>query len=94
MMAYSAAGIQMVLIIGIFVFAGRKLDSHFQLEKPWWTLGLAIFGVIISMTLYAQGFFQDHQKINGRAKPHLLHACCGDHCLGGGGGLLSHPHCT
>jgi tryptophan-rich sensory protein len=62
MMAYSAAGVQMVLIIGIFVFAGRKLDSHFQLEKPWWTLGLAIFGVIVSMTYMLRAFSKITKK--------------------------------
>lgn len=55
-MHLSGAGIQMVLIIGIFVFGGRKLDQHYGLEKPWWTLGLAICGVIISLVFMVRAF--------------------------------------
>lgn len=53
---YSSAGIQMVLIIGIFVYIGRRLDARFALEKPWWTLGLSVFGVIIALIFMVKSF--------------------------------------
>jgi ATP synthase protein I len=59
---YSAAGVQMVLIIGIFVFIGRKLDTAQELQKPWWTLGLSIFGVIISMVYMLRAFSKISKK--------------------------------
>lgn len=59
---YSGAGIQMVLIIGIFVFAGRKLDAHFGLEKPWWTLGLSLLGVVISIIFMVRAFDRISKK--------------------------------
>jgi hypothetical protein len=61
-MHLSGAGIQMVLIIGIFVFAGRKLDQHFQLEKPLWTLGLSVLGVIISLVFMMRAFSKSTKK--------------------------------
>jgi tryptophan-rich sensory protein len=62
LMAYSGAGVQMVLIIGIFVFLGRKLDSHYALERPWWTLGLAVFGVIVAMIYMLRAFSRITKK--------------------------------
>lgn len=61
-MHLSGAGIQMVLIIGIFVFAGRKLDQHFLSGKPWWTLGLSILGVIISLVFMVRAFSKISKK--------------------------------
>jgi F0F1-type ATP synthase assembly protein I len=46
---YSGAGIQMVMIIGLFVFFGTRLDKRFATSKPWWTLGLSLFGVIVAL---------------------------------------------
>jgi hypothetical protein len=62
LMHLSGAGIQMVLIIGIFVFAGRKLDQHFQLEKPLWTLGLSVLGVLISLVFMMRAFSKSTKK--------------------------------
>jgi F0F1-type ATP synthase assembly protein I len=53
---YGGAGIQMVLIIGLFVFIGTRLDRRFATEKPWWTLGLSIFGVIIALIFMIRSF--------------------------------------
>lgn len=59
---YSAAGIQMVLIICIFVFAGRKLDQHFEVEKPWWTLGMSLLGVVIALVYMLRAFSRISKK--------------------------------
>ena len=40
---------QMAAIILAFVFAGRWLDEHFQTEKPMYTAGLTILGVVLSV---------------------------------------------
>ena len=53
---YGSAGIQMVLIIGLFVYLGQRLDAYFQVNKPWWTLGLSILGVIIALVFMVKSF--------------------------------------
>lgn len=52
----SQAGVQMVLIIGIFVFVGYKLDQKFPTKQKWFTLGFSIFGVIIAMIWMLKSF--------------------------------------
>jgi F0F1-type ATP synthase assembly protein I len=39
---YSSMGLQMVITIGLFIFLGRKLDSYFDCDKPWFTLFFAL----------------------------------------------------
>lgn len=46
---YSGSGFQMLAIIGIFTFAGSKLDEVQQTEKPIYTAILAVIGVCISI---------------------------------------------
>lgn len=59
---YGNAGIQMVLIIGVFVLLGRYLDGKTVTDKPWWTMALAIFGVIISVLFMVRKFGQISRK--------------------------------
>jgi F0F1-type ATP synthase assembly protein I len=40
---------QMGITIMAGVWAGRWLDSKMNLQKPWWTLALALAAVIIAM---------------------------------------------
>lgn len=40
---------QMLAIIGGCTWLGTWLDRRFGLSTPWWTLGLALFGVIGAM---------------------------------------------
>jgi len=54
---YSGLAFQMIAIMGVAAWGGRKLDAHFQNETPWWTLGLlllavaaAMYSVIVSLT--------------------------------------------
>lgn len=37
---------QIVITIGLFVLLGRWLDQYLQLEKPWFTLVLALIASI------------------------------------------------
>lgn len=48
---FSAAGIQMGVIIALFTWLGTYLDGKYSSETPWWTIGLSLFGVIASLTL-------------------------------------------
>jgi len=52
----------MVLIIGIFVFAGIKLDAYFHTSRPWFTLGLSLFGVVIAMIYMIRSFTRGSKK--------------------------------
>ncbi|MEO6524872.1 MAG: AtpZ/AtpI family protein [Mucilaginibacter sp.] len=46
---YSGIGIQMVAIIGIFSFAGYKIDQYAGHQTKWVTAILALTGVFIAM---------------------------------------------
>ncbi|WP_167856443.1 AtpZ/AtpI family protein [Hymenobacter metallicola] len=43
---YSGLGFQMLAIIGVCAWGGVKLDEYFQNDKPWYTIGLMVFGLI------------------------------------------------
>lgn len=59
---YGNVGIQMVLIIGVFVVLGRWLDGKYATEKPWWTLALSVFGVIITIVFMIKKFSKISKK--------------------------------
>ncbi|MDG2504594.1 MAG: AtpZ/AtpI family protein [Crocinitomicaceae bacterium] len=48
---FSSLGIQMGLIIFVFTKGGLWLDSYFETETPWYTVGLSLTGVIGSLSL-------------------------------------------
>ena len=50
--ALSGAGIQMGIIIFLSAYAGDKLDAYFQTQTAWFTLGLVLFGIFISLYLF------------------------------------------
>jgi ATP synthase protein I len=43
---YSGLGFQMLAIIGLCTWGGLKLDEHFHNDRPWYTLGLMVFGLV------------------------------------------------
>lgn len=43
---FSSAGIEMGAIIGLFAYAGYRLDCHFHNQTPWWTTFLTLTGVL------------------------------------------------
>jgi len=45
----SGVGAQMAVTICLFAFLGRYLDDTYPMEKKWWTIGLTLFGVAISL---------------------------------------------
>jgi hypothetical protein len=46
LMRYASMGTQILVTIGIFVFAGVKLDQWLHLKFPAFTLGLSLLGVV------------------------------------------------
>ena len=46
---YSAMGFQMVAIIGVFTFAGYKIDESANHSTKWVTALLSLVGVFISL---------------------------------------------
>lgn len=46
---YSGAAFQMLAIIGVFTYAGYRIDDARQSEKPIFTAILALIGVCISI---------------------------------------------
>ena len=46
---YSSLGFEMMAIIGIFTFAGYKIDQWMENEFKGFTLGLMIFSVIVAI---------------------------------------------
>jgi len=46
---YSSIGFQMVVVIGIFTYAGYKIDEAGKHEVKWATAALALIGVFIAL---------------------------------------------
>lgn len=52
---YSGIGFQMIGIIGVFTYAGIKLDQYQQTKTPIYTCLLSLLGVIISLYVIIKG---------------------------------------
>lgn len=46
---YSGLGFQMILIIGVFAFAGYKLDGMLNHQTQWVTALSSLIGVFVSL---------------------------------------------
>ena len=46
---YSGLGFQMIAIIGVFAFAGYKIDAAANHQVKWVTAALSLTGVFISL---------------------------------------------
>jgi len=46
---YSGIGFQMIAIIGLFTFAGYKIDQAANHQTKWVTAALSLIGVFISL---------------------------------------------
>ena len=55
---YAGMGFQMLAIIGIFSWAGIKLDERSSGEKPIYTAILSLLGVIIGIYTVLKDFIQ------------------------------------
>ena len=55
---YSGLGIQMVLIILLFYWAGSKLDVRAANEKPVYTAILSLLGVFAALYISLERFYK------------------------------------
>ena len=46
---YSGMFFQMLFVIGIFAFAGYKIDEYRESHTSWFTAGLSLLGVVIAI---------------------------------------------
>ena len=46
---FSGIGFQMIVIIGLFSFAGYKIDQSYHHQVKWATAALSLTGVFISL---------------------------------------------
>ncbi len=46
---YTSMGFQMLVIIGVFAFAGNKIDHYRGSKTPLFTALLSLIGVVISL---------------------------------------------
>jgi len=46
---FTGLGFQMLVIIGLFTFAGYKIDSYRSNDKPLFVALLGVLGVIVSL---------------------------------------------
>lgn len=53
---YSHVGFVMAAAIGIFLYAGMKLDAYLENEKPLWTIIGALVGVLAAMYYVIKDF--------------------------------------
>ncbi len=51
-------GIQMIVIIVIFVWGGRELDTSLSLKFPIFTLILSLFGVFLAIYFAIKDFIK------------------------------------
>jgi len=57
-MRYAAMGTQMIVIIGLGVFAGYKLDKWLELKVPIFTLILSLFSVGAAIYLSVKDLYR------------------------------------
>ena len=48
---FSGIAIQMGVIIGVSAWGGKKLDEHFNLNKPYLTIVCSLTGVAVALYL-------------------------------------------
>ena len=46
---FTALAFQLIGAIGFFSWLGYYLDQKYVSKTPWWTIGLSLFGVFISL---------------------------------------------
>jgi F0F1-type ATP synthase assembly protein I len=59
---YSNLAIQMAVTIGLGAWGGKKLDEHFQNEKPICTIILSLLGIFTALYLVLKDFIKPDKK--------------------------------
>ncbi len=57
-MRYASMGTQMLVIIGLGVFGGYKLDKHFAFKIPVFTLVLSLLSVAVAIYVSIKDFLK------------------------------------
>ncbi|MBD3749917.1 MAG: AtpZ/AtpI family protein [Sphingobacteriales bacterium] len=52
---YSGLGFQMIVVIALFTFAGHQLDTTQHTQTPFYTAGLGLIGVLVSLYIIIKG---------------------------------------
>jgi ATP synthase protein I len=58
---FAGLGFQMLVIIGVFTFAGYKIDENAGHDTKWVTAVLALVGVFISLFLVIRSVSRDNR---------------------------------
>lgn len=58
---YSSLALEMGIIIGGCAFLGKYLDSAVNSSKPYFTIGLSLFGVLSSIYLVIKRLLDDNK---------------------------------
>ncbi len=53
---FSGMAVQMGVTIAAGTFAGQKLDAYFKTKNPYFTIGLALFSVVVALYLAIKPF--------------------------------------
>lgn len=56
LLAYSGIGFQMLVIIVLFAFLGKKLDAHLDNGSAIWTLVGTLTGLLMGLYFMIKGF--------------------------------------
>ncbi len=59
---YSGMAFEMFAIMGIFVFAGTKLDDWMQTEKAWFTITGALVGTVVALVYTLRDFLVNKKE--------------------------------
>jgi surface polysaccharide O-acyltransferase-like enzyme len=60
--AFTSIGVQMLVTILLFAFAGKKLDEYSSDEGRTWSLILTLTGVAVALYFMIKGFLRVLQK--------------------------------
>jgi F0F1-type ATP synthase assembly protein I len=55
---YSNMAIQMAVVIGLSAWGGQKLDAHYALQTPVFTIVLSLLGIAAALYLVLKDFIQ------------------------------------
>jgi F0F1-type ATP synthase assembly protein I len=59
---FTALGFQMIGIISFFSWLGYYLDEKFHTKTAWWTIGLCLVGVFVSLYIVIREVLKINQS--------------------------------
>ena len=59
---FTSLAFQMIGAIGFFSWLGYYLDQKYKSKTPWWTIGLSLFGVFISLYIVIRDVLKMNQN--------------------------------